>query len=104
MERIDIKHVLDRKAALRFIRTVKAHNGTLMKGSTAFGIHGRCFLPTTEGRGFDSGALLSVSRKAAVEYVKNALSEALAGRGAKIEIHELRSVYSDGREHVHIFI
>lgn len=49
-------------------------------------IHAGCWLPTTEGRGFDSMAIVPVSFDVAVKFINDLLKGPLGDKGAKIKI------------------
>lgn len=57
-----------------------------LKGRVRFQVMARVFLPTTEGRGFESVACITISRKKMMEVIRSALSPTLQSRGAKIKL------------------
>ncbi len=55
-------------------------------GRMRFGVHVKAFLPTTEGRGFESGTGLTVSRSDMLKVLSDVCNEKFEERGAKIEL------------------
>ena len=71
---------LDRTEALAYIRNARG------LGKVLFGVRVNVWLPDHEGHGFESGAHIFVSRKKALDIIKQAYSESFERRGAKIHL------------------
>ena len=71
---------LGRTEALAYIRNARG------LGRVIFGVRVNVWLPTKERRGFESGAHIFVSRKKALDIIKQAFSETFERRGAKIHL------------------
>ena len=73
-----IKKTLTREEAIKLLKTRD-------KGR-AIRIACRPFLPTANGMGIETYSLIPVSQPAAIQFVKDCLSDTLVERGAKIKV------------------
>jgi hypothetical protein len=55
-------------------------------GRVRFGVHVKAFLPTTEGRGFESGTGLTISRSDMLKVINDVCNDKFEERGARIEL------------------
>lgn len=72
-------HIVTFPEAVALIRSIK--------GRKRFSIMARSFMPTTEDRGFEGSACVSVSANAFTKVLRDMLSEPLAAKGARLRLH-----------------